>query len=38
METRGVASWFGKWPGVLHPKLEWSTEKLNDDPSADITA
>ena len=35
METRGVANWFGKWPGVVHPKLEWSTEKLNEEPSAD---
>lgn len=27
-EVRGAATWFGRWPGAVHPKLEWSTEAL----------
>lgn len=29
-EVRGGMSWFGRWPGVVHPRLEWRTEKLDD--------
>lgn len=27
-EVRGAASWFDRWPGVLHPRIEWFTERL----------
>ncbi|MCQ3931019.1 MAG: ABC transporter ATP-binding protein [Chloroflexi bacterium] len=27
-EARGVATWFGRWPGSVHPKLEWKTKEL----------
>lgn len=30
VERRG--SWYGKWPGVCRPKLEWVTELLSSDP------
>jgi len=31
-EVRGKSTWFGKWPGVLHPRLEWNTipQKIDD--------
>jgi lipopolysaccharide transport system ATP-binding protein len=29
-EMRG--SWYGKWPGVCRPQLEWVTELLSSDP------
>ncbi len=28
-ETRGRSSWFGKWPGVLHPRTHWQVEQLD---------
>ncbi len=27
-ETHG--SWFGKWPGAVHPRLEWQTELISN--------
>lgn len=27
-ETRGNTAWYGRWPGVLHPRLEWVTKSL----------
>jgi lipopolysaccharide transport system ATP-binding protein len=29
-EVRGESTWFGKWPGVLHPRLEWKTSQLDE--------
>lgn len=29
-EIRGESTWFGKWPGVLHPRLEWKTSQINE--------
>ncbi len=28
-EVRGAATWFGRWPGAVHPRLEWNTEAIN---------
>ncbi len=28
--TEMRAGWFGKWPGVVRPNLQWTTAKLND--------
>jgi len=28
LESRGNSTWFGKWPGVLHPQTAWKTEQL----------
>jgi len=25
-ETRGNIAWYGHWPGVMHPRLDWETE------------
>jgi hypothetical protein len=30
-EVRGVIKWFGRWPGVVHPKLDWNTELVSED-------
>lgn len=27
-EVRGAASWFGRWPGILHPRLHWETTQM----------
>lgn len=27
-EVRGASTWFGRWPGVIHPKLDWETTEL----------
>lgn len=27
-ETHG--SWFGRWPGAVHPRLEWETELIGE--------
>jgi len=24
-------AWFGKWPGVIRPKLEWTSQRVSDD-------
>jgi lipopolysaccharide transport system ATP-binding protein len=26
--SEGRFGWYGKWPGVIRPKLEWTTERL----------
>lgn len=28
IEVRGAANWFGRWAGVVHPKLAWTTERI----------
>ncbi|MBK8030809.1 MAG: ABC transporter ATP-binding protein [Chloroflexi bacterium] len=28
-ETRGLSTWYGRWPGILHPRLEWETANLD---------
>jgi len=28
-ETRGVSTWFGQWPGILHPRTEWETARID---------
>jgi len=33
-EVRGESTWFGKWPGVVHPRLEWETVELS--PEVDM--
>lgn len=27
-EVRGGISWFGRWPGILHPRLHWETIQM----------
>lgn len=26
--VRGASTWFGKWPGVVHPYFEWTTDLI----------
>ena len=28
-EVRGAATWFGRWPGVVHPRCEWETRQIS---------
>ncbi len=28
IKSRGDSTWFGKWPGVIHPELEWQTQRI----------
>ncbi len=29
VETRGAATWFGRWAGAVHPRLDWETVQLD---------
>jgi len=30
-DTVRTGNWFGKWPGVIRPKLEWSSDSIPED-------
>jgi lipopolysaccharide transport system ATP-binding protein len=34
LDCEREGSWFGKWPGVVRPKLEWMSQKAIDDRNA----
>ena len=29
LDTRGTATWFGRWEGIVHPNLEWHTVRVS---------
>jgi lipopolysaccharide transport system ATP-binding protein len=31
LDCEREGSWFGKWPGVVRPKLEWMSQKVIDE-------
>lgn len=31
IEVRGAANWFGRWAGVVHPRLKWETKRLHSE-------